>query len=180
MLTSKKSASKPRFDRCQEPVRSLSLKSNNRRFCRGFGEDKVHGCWYDFEASRERQRDFLREAEARRLARAAKARGARAGSRLFAALDGRIRELMGPLMPAGKEIPPDEESTVLSARHGLVDAVFEEGVRSVRSSSVIEFRREAEGYVIREVDLLTGDDVLYLSTEEPEWAAWIWRQKTRL
>jgi hypothetical protein len=37
--------------------------------------------------------------------------------------------------------------------------------------------REGEGFVIREVDLGTGDHILYLSTEEPEWAAWIWEQK---
>jgi len=37
---------------------------------------------------------------------------------------------------------------------------------------------KAEGYVIREVDLGTGDHILYLATEEPEWAAWIWEQKT--
>jgi hypothetical protein len=48
----------------------------------------------------------------------------------------------------------------------------------VRSSSVIEFHQEEEGYVIREVDLGTGDHILYLSTEEPEWAAWIWERKT--
>ena len=47
----------------------------------------------------------------------------------------------------------------------------------MRSSSVIEFHREAGGYVIQEVDLGTGDSILYLSTEEPEWAAWIWEQK---
>lgn len=143
----------------------------------------MHGGWYDIEASRERQRDFAREAEAQRLARAAaKARGGRAGShyRLLGAIDERIRTFLGRLTPAGGEILPDNETAVSSTGHGLVGAVFEEGICSERSSSVIEFRREAEGYVIREVDLLTGDDVLYLSTEEPEWAAWIWRQKTHL
>ena len=60
----------------------------------------------------------------------------------------------------------------------MLEAVFEEGAPSVRSSSVIELHREGEGYVIREVDLGTGDHILYLSTEEPEWAAWIWEQKT--
>ena len=51
-------------------------------------------------------------------------------------------------------------------------------VTCVRSSSVLELHREGDGYVIREVDLCTGDHILYLSTEEPEWAAWIWERKT--
>ncbi len=48
----------------------------------------------------------------------------------------------------------------------------------VRSSSVIEFHQEEKGYVIREVDLGTGDHLLYLSTNKPEWATWIWERKT--
>jgi hypothetical protein len=159
------------------------LEKDNRRFCREFGEEKMHGCWHDFEASRERQRDILREAEVRRLARAAgkKPRETRPWSalRLLRALDGKLREFLRPLVPTGGEIPPEDEAAVPSAGDGLVGAAFEEGVYSLRPSSVIELRREAEGYVVHEVDLLTGDDVLYLSTEEPEWAAWIWNQKTR-
>jgi hypothetical protein len=42
---------------------------------------------------------------------------------------------------------------------------------------VIELHREAEGFVIREVDLSTGENILYLPTGEPEWATWIWEQK---
>jgi hypothetical protein len=42
---------------------------------------------------------------------------------------------------------------------------------------VIELHREGGGYVIREVDLGTGDHILHLSTEEPEWAAWMWERK---
>jgi hypothetical protein len=57
-------------------------------------------------------------------------------------------------------------------RAGLVEA-------QVRPSSVIEFHQEVEGYVIREVDLGTGDHILYLSTEEPERAAWIWERTVR-
>lgn len=141
----------------------------------------MHGGWYDFEVSRERRRDFLREAEAQRLVRAAGVlRGKRPGSchRMLRTLDEKVRAYLGRRTPPGKAIPPDEATTVSSTGHELVSAFFEEGVYSLRPSSVIELRREAEAYVIREVDLLTGDDVLYLSTEEPEWAAWIWKQKT--
>jgi hypothetical protein len=60
-----------------------------------------------------------------------------------------------------------------------VEAIFEERARPVRSSSVLEFNREGAGYVIREVDLGTGDHILYLSAEEPEWAAWTWERKTQ-
>jgi hypothetical protein len=59
-----------------------------------------------------------------------------------------------------------------------VEGVFEERERPGHSRSVIEFHQEGEGYVIREVDLGTGDHILYLSTEEPEWASWIWERKT--
>jgi hypothetical protein len=59
-----------------------------------------------------------------------------------------------------------------------VEAIFEESAPRVRAGSVIELHRDGEEYVIREVDLGTGDHILYLLTEEPEWAAWIWERKT--
>jgi hypothetical protein len=141
----------------------------------------MHGCWHDFEASRERQRDILREAEALRLARTVRVHGGRPrwSSGPLGVIGAKIRAYLRRLAPSGNALPPDNQTAVSGADNGSAGAVFEEGVYSLRPSSVIELRREAEGYVVHEVDLLTGDDVLYLSTEEPEWAAWIWTQKTR-
>jgi hypothetical protein len=82
------------------------------------------------------------------------------------------------VVPSRKALPPDEEVAAPATGTGLVEAIVDESAAPLRSSSVIELQREAEGYVIREVDLGTGDNILYLSTEEPEWAAWIWERKT--
>jgi hypothetical protein len=90
----------------------------------------------------------------------------------------RISKLRRRVVSPPRAFPPDEEIAPSEAGSGLVEAVFEERAPRVHSSSVIELHREGEGYVIREVDLGTGDHVLYLSTEEPEWAAWIWERKT--
>lgn len=141
----------------------------------------MYGSWYDFEASRERQKDILREAEARRLARATGPRGGRSRGSFgpLGVLGAKIRAYLRRLAPSGKAIPPDKQITVSITGYGPAGAVFEEGVYSLRPSNVIEFRREAEEYVVHKVDLLTGEDVLYHSTEKPEWAAWIWTQKTR-
>ena len=128
---------------------------------------------HDFDIWRERQRDLLREAEAQRLARVSRPDWReRLGKyrRLFDEFAGGISGLGREMIPSHRAFPPDEEVAPSGAEAGLVEA-------QVRSSSVIEFHREAEGYVIREVDLGTGDHILYLSTEEPEWATWIWERK---
>ena len=133
----------------------------------------MQGGWHDFDIWRERQRDLLGEAEAQRLARAARPdwRGRLEKHRpLLDRLSGRILGLWRQAVPSRKAFPPDEEVVPSGTEAGLVEA-------QVRSSSVIEFHHEEEGYVIREVDLGTGDDILYLSTEEPEWAAWIWERR---
>jgi len=141
----------------------------------------MQGGWHDFDYWRERQRDLLREAETQRLART---RRPDVTERLenYRGLLSRFMDRIGGLgrraISSRGAFPPDEEVTPLGARAGLVEAVFEERAPFVRSSSVIELHREGEGYVIREVDLGTGDHILYLSTEEPEWAARIWEQKT--
>jgi hypothetical protein len=83
----------------------------------------------------------------------------------------RILGLGREVITSHRAFPPDEEVAPSVTGTGLVEA-------QVRSSSVIEFHQQEEAYVIREVDLGTGDDILYLSTEEPEWAAWIWERKT--
>ena len=133
----------------------------------------MQGGWHDFDIWRERHRDLLGEAEARRLARAArpdwKERLERYRS-LLEGFGGRILGLGRRAVPSRKAFPPEEEVVASGTEVGLVEA-------QVRSSSVIEFHQEEEGYVIREVDLGTGDHILYLSTDEPEWAAWIWEQK---
>jgi hypothetical protein len=135
---------------------------------------RMQSSWHDFDVWRERQRDLLREAEARRLARAARPdwrdRLSKYGGLLERFAD-RILGLGRQVVPPQMVIPPDEEVAPSGAGAGLVEA-------QVRSSSVIEFHQEEEGYVIREVDLGTGDHLLYLSTNEPEWAAWIWERKT--
>jgi hypothetical protein len=141
----------------------------------------MQGGWHDFDYWRERQRDLLREAEARRLARTRRPGWTeRLGNyrHLLSRFTSRIREVGRRAVSSRGAFPPDEEVSPSGARAGLVEAVFEERAPSVRSGSVIELHREGEGYVIREVDLGTGDHILYLSTEEPEWAAWIWEQKT--
>ena len=139
----------------------------------------MQGGWHDLDIWRERQRDLLREAEARRISRMRHPDWMEhLGDyrRLLSRFTGVIRSLGKRIAP--RKILPPEEINPSRAESGLVEAIFEERARPVPSSSVIEFHREGEGYVIREVDLGTGDHLLYLSTEEPEWAAWIWDQKT--
>ncbi|MBD0357005.1 MAG: hypothetical protein ICV57_07500, partial [Rubrobacter sp.] len=97
--------------------------------------------------------------------------------KLLGKFTSRIGGLGRPAVSSRRGFPPDEEVAPSGGRYGLVEAVFEERAPMVRSSSVIELHREGEGYVIREVDLGTGDHILHLSTEEPEWAAWIWERK---
>jgi hypothetical protein len=145
----------------------------------GFQEERMQGGWHDLDLWRERQRDLLREAEARRISRTGRPDWIeRLGGyrRVLSGFTGVIRGLGRRI--ASRRVFPPEEITPSRAESGLVEAIFEERACPVPSSSVIEFHREGEGYVIREVDLGTGDHILYLSTEEPEWAAWIWDQKT--
>jgi hypothetical protein len=134
----------------------------------------MQGAWDDFDIWRQRQRDLLREAEANRLARAAHPDSRSRLGKYYRLLDGFAGRVLGlgrRVVPSHEAFPPDEEVAPSGTGAGLVEA-------QVRSSSVIEFHQEEEGYVIREVDLGTGDHILYLSTEEPEWAAWIWERKT--
>jgi hypothetical protein len=140
----------------------------------------MQGGRHDFEIWKEHQRDLLGEAEARRLARAARPDWRKRLGEYRGLLDrftARILGLGRRVVPSHKAFPPYEEVATPGTEAELVEAIIEERARPLRSSSVIEFHREAEGYVIREVDLGTGDDILYLSTEEPEWAAWIWERK---
>jgi hypothetical protein len=144
-----------------------------------FGEERMQGGWDDLDIWRERQRDLLREAEVRRFVQAARPDWRERLGKYRGLLDrfaGTILGLGRRVSPSRGAFPPDEE--VASSGAGLVEAIFEEKVPRLRSGSVIELHRGEEGYVIREVDLGTGDHILYLSTEEPEWAAWIWDQKT--
>jgi len=137
--------------------------------------------WHDFEIWKEHQRGLLGEAEAQRLARAARPDWSeRFGEyrRLLDRFSGRLLGLGRRVIPSRRALPPVEEVATPATGTGLVEAIIDERARPLRSSSVIEFQREAEGYVIREVDLGTGDNILYLSTEEPEWATWIWERKT--
>ncbi len=141
----------------------------------------MQGGWHDFNYWRERQRDLLKEVEEQRLARTRRPGWTeRLGDyrRLLSRFAGNIKGLGRRAVSSRGTFPPEEEVTSPGARAGLVEAIFEAGAPSVRPSSVIELHREGEGYVIREVDLGTGDHILYLATEEPEWAAWIWEQKT--
>jgi hypothetical protein len=141
----------------------------------------MQGGWHDFEIWSGRQRDLLGEAEAQRLARVARPDWRERLGKYRSLLDGfggRILGLGRRVVPTRKAFPPDEEVAAPGPGAGLVEAIIDERARPPRSSSVIELHREAEGYVIREVDLGTGDSILYLSTEEPEWAAWIWERKT--
>ena len=134
----------------------------------------MQGLWHSFYIWRERQRDLLGEAEAQRFARAARPDWREhLGKyyRLFDEFAGRILGLGRQVVPSHRAFPPDEEIAPSGTKAGLV------GVH-VCSSSVIELHQEEEGYVIREVDLGTGNHILYLSTEEPEWATWIWELKT--
>ncbi len=125
----------------------------------------MQGGWHDFDYWRERQRDLLGEVEEQRLARTQR-QGWTERLEDYRRLLGRfmngIKGLSTRTVPSRGAFPPDEEVTSSGARAGLVEAIFEEGAPSVRSSSVIELHREAEGYVIREVDLGTGDHILYL------------------
>ncbi len=133
----------------------------------------MQGGWHDFDIWRERRRDLLGEAEARRLARVARPdwRGRLEKYRpLLDWFSGGIPRLGRRSELPRKAFSPVEEVLSSGTEAGLVEV-------QVRSSSVIELHQEEEGYVIREVDLGTGDNILYLSTEEPEWAAWIWEQK---
>ena len=141
----------------------------------------MQGGWQDFDYWRERHRDLLKDAEAQRLARTRRPDWTeRLGNyrRLLMSFADSIKGLGRRALSSRGVFPPDEEVASSGAQAGLVEAIFEDGAASVRSSSVIEFHREGEGYVIREVDLGTGDHILYLSTQESEWAAWIWEQKT--
>ena len=140
----------------------------------------MQGGRHDFEIWRERQRGLLGEAEARRLARAVRPDWRERFGQYLGLLDrfsARILGLGREVVTSHRAFPPNEEVATPGTEAGLVEAIIDERARPFRSSSVIEFHREAEGYVIREVDLSTGDDILYLSTEEPEWAAWIWDLK---
>ena len=137
----------------------------------------MQGGWHDFDIWRDHQRDLLREAEAQRLARPERRERLGKFRLLLDRFAGRILGLGRRVASPRRAFPPDEEVVPSGAGSGLVEAIFEQ--RPVRSSSVIEFHHEEEGYIIREVDLGTGDHILYLSTEEPEWAAWIWDLKTR-
>ena len=137
--------------------------------------------WHDFEIWKEHQRGLLGEAEARRLVRAVRPDLSESLGKYYRLVDsfaGRILGLGRRVVPSRKALPPDEEVAAPATGTGLVEAIVDESAAPLRSSSVIELQREAEGYVIREVDLGTGDNILYLSTEEPEWAAWIWERKT--
>jgi hypothetical protein len=137
-----------------------------------FWEERMQGGWQDFEIWRERQRGLLREAEARRFAREVRPDWRESFGQYLGLLDrfsARILGLGREVITSSRAFPPDEEAAPSGT--GLVEA-------QVRSSSVIEFHQQEEAYVIREVDLGTGDNILYLSTEEPEWAAWIWERKT--
>src|SRR5918995_948593 len=132
----------------------------------------MQGGWHDFEIWRDRRRELLEEAEARRLARAARPDRRERFEKyrpLLERFGDRIFKLGREAIPSRKAFPPEEDVVASGAEVGLVEA-------QVRSSSVIEFHQEERGYVIREVDLGTGDDILYLSTDEPEWAAWIWER----
>jgi hypothetical protein len=141
----------------------------------------MQGGWHDFEIWKEHQRGLLGEAEARRLVRAVRPDLSESLGKYYRLVDsfaGRILGLGRRVVPSRKALPPDEEVAAPATGTGLVEAIVDESAAPLRSSSVIELQREAEGYVIREVDLGTGDNILYLSTEEPEWAAWIWERKT--
>ena len=136
--------------------------------------------WHDLDYWRERQRDLVGEVEAQRLARARRPGWTeRLGDyrRLLSRFEGSIKGLGKRAVSSRGASPLDEEVTSSGARAGLVEAIVEERAPSVHSSSVLELHREGEGYVIRQVDLGTGDHILYLSTQEPEWAAWIWEQR---
>jgi hypothetical protein len=146
----------------------------------GFWEGRMQGNWHDFDYWRDRQRDLLREAEGRRLARTQRPGWTERLDdyrRLLSGFAESIKGLGRCAVSSRGAFPPDEEVTASGARAGLVEAILEEGAPLVCSSSVLELHREGEEYVIRQVDLGTGDHILYLSTEEPEWAAWIWEQK---
>jgi hypothetical protein len=134
----------------------------------------MQGGGHDFGIWRERQRELLGEAEARRLARGVRPDWRGRVGHYLGLLDrfcARILGLGREVITSHRAFPPYEEVAPSVTGTGLVEA-------QVRSSSVIEFHQQEEAYVIREVDLGTGDDILYLSTEEPEWAAWIWERKT--
>jgi hypothetical protein len=140
----------------------------------------MQGGWHDFDYWRQRQRDLLGEVEEQRLARTQRPGWTeRLGDfrRLLSRFAASIKGLGRRAVSSRRVFPPDEEVTASGAQVGLVEAIFDVGAPSVRPSSVIELHREGEGYVIREVDLGTGDHILYLSTEVPEWATWIWEQK---
>jgi hypothetical protein len=123
----------------------------------------MQGGWHDFDYWKERQRDLLGEVEEQRLARAQRpgwTERVKDYRRLLNRFMNGIRGLSRRTVPSQGAFPRDEEVTSSGARAGLVEAIFEGGAPS-----------------IREVDLGTGDHILYFSTEEPEWAAWIWEQK---
>jgi hypothetical protein len=147
----------------------------------GFREERMQGSLHDLDVWRERHRSLLREAEAQRLARAARPALRERLGRHLGLLEWFADKVVGlgrRVSPHYVTIPTDEEVTPSGTGAGLVEAIFEEKAPRVRAGSVIELHRDGEEYVIREVDLGTGDHILYLSTEEPEWAAWIWERKT--
>ncbi len=133
----------------------------------------MQGGWHDFDTWREHRRETLGEAEAQRLARAVRPDWRWRLGKYRPLLDwfsARILGLGRQVVSSHKTFPPEKEVVSSGMEVGLVEA-------QVRSRSVIELHQEEEGYVIREVDLGTGDHILYLSTDKPEWAAWIWEQK---
>ena len=130
----------------------------------------MHGAWYEFDIWRQRQSDLLREAEAHRLARTAHSDLRDRLGRYYRVLESFAGRILGRgVVPSQRGFPAQEG--VAPSGAGLVEA-------QVASSSVIEFHHEEQRYMIREVDLSTGDHLLYLCTEEPECAAWIWARKT--
>jgi hypothetical protein len=147
----------------------------------GFWEEAMRGDWHDVDVWREHQRALLREAQMQWFAQTRRPElmeHLRKYRRLLSGFTGTIWELGRRVAPFRRAFPLDEEVNSSRAGSGLVEAVFEERGHPGHSSSVIEFHQEGEGYVIREVDLDTGDHILYLSTEEPEWAPWTWERKT--
>jgi hypothetical protein len=139
-----------------------------------FWEERMQSGRHDFDIWREHQGDLLREAEAQQLARVARPDWREHLGKYHSLLErfsGKILGLGKQVVPSHRAFPPDEEVAPSGTVAGLVGA-------QVRSSSVIELHQEEKGYVIREVDLGTGNHILYLSTEEPEWATWIWELKT--
>jgi hypothetical protein len=98
----------------------------------------MQGGWHDLDIWRERQRDLLREAEAQRLARAARPDWRERLGKCRGLLDrftGRILGLGRRVAPPRTVFPPDEEVAPSGIGAGLVEAVFEERTpRCVRAA----------------------------------------------